>query len=93
MEKYLKQRRNELQENLKPECEALFKSGFDFIEARLKTKFSIVTPEMTRKLEMLEILLFSFLEHGMDLSLCDKMEKDSATMAGGQRSAPFRTLN
>ena len=91
MEKYLKQRKKELQQNLKPECKGVFDSGFDFIEARLKEKFTAVTPEMTRKLELLEVLLFSFLEHGMELALLDKMEQDIAR-AGGQRNIPFRTL-
>jgi hypothetical protein len=59
----------------------------DFIEASFVEQEDL-TPEVVRQISVLECLLFSFIEHGADLKLIDKMQEELMTsvMVGSPRS-------
>jgi len=79
---YLNQRKNEITTNLDESQVGqstydLFDAVYDYIGDKLIVGVSgtNVTPEFTRKLELLETLLFSMIEHSENLELLDEMEK------------------
>jgi hypothetical protein len=86
---YLRKRRQELHLSLNEDCVPAFNAGFDFMEIALVVKFPEVTPEFIRKAELLECLLFSFIEHCFDIELLNNFEK---ALAAQGAYASGRTL-
>ena len=75
MKKYLSQRRSELNEKVNPKCSHVFNLNYDFVEVVIMDKFDEVTPKVTRKIEILEALLFAFIEHGLNLDMLDDIDE------------------
>jgi len=75
VQKYLYQRRRELNAKLNSKCEVVFNQGYDFIDVVIISKFTEVAPEVSRKIELLEALLFAFIEHGLNLDLLNDIEQ------------------
>ena len=74
--KYVQQRKNEILKTSNDEStKPLLLVGFNFIEDRMAENFKSVTPEMSRKTEILEILLLNFITHGLDLSKLNEVEE------------------
>lgn len=73
--KYIQQRKAEIlkranNDSVKP----LITVGWTFIEDRIAERFSSITPEVSRKVELLEVLLASFIEHGLNLEKLNEIE-------------------
>lgn len=73
--KYLNQRRKELREKVNPNCLDVFEVSYDFIEERICSEHKDVDPSVTRRVQILEALMFSFIEHGMNMSLLEQMDE------------------
>jgi hypothetical protein len=83
------QRREELMKELNPHCHTIFNACYDFMEKSIASSFSTVTPDVVRKIELLEALLFGFVEHAVNLDLLDEIEQQIATasMRGVKRDS------
>lgn len=57
-------------------------AGIDFMEHELTRSFDEVTPEFCRKVEILEILLATFVEHVMNPELLDEIEQCGSVQIG-----------
>lgn len=87
VKKFLSERRSELIKELNPECLSVFNACYDFIEMSILSSYISVSPEVVRKIELLEALLFGFIEHSLDLNLLDEIEQQisTASMRGSAR--------
>jgi hypothetical protein len=57
------------------------------METQFADQYEELSPEAVRKIAVMECLLFAFIEHAVDLSLIDKMEKQLNDLVVGHRSA------
>jgi len=80
MKKYVEQRQNEVlkqnSELLKKnkELEVFIALGFEFIERKVSAQYDTISPEAARRVEMLETIMMSFIDHGNDFDLLEVME-------------------
>jgi hypothetical protein len=81
LKKYMAQRRNELLEELNPDCVTVFNACYDFVEKVVESNFAEVSPDFVRKIELLEALLFGFIEHGLNPELLDDIEQQIASVS------------
>jgi len=75
VKRYLQKRRSEIKPKVNEECLDMFEIGFDFIEERIEKRYEEVDPQVSRKVELLEALLFAFIEHAMNLDLLEDVDK------------------
>jgi len=73
VENYLLKRKAELQKATQKN--SVFAHGYDYISENITKKYAEVVPEMVRRVEILEVLLFSFIEHAANLDSLDKIEQ------------------
>lgn len=84
---FLTQRRAEILKEIHKDCLPVFNPGYDFIEKTMCDNFQEVSPGVVRKIELLEALLFGFIEHGMNLDLLEEVEEQiSLVSMRGARS-------
>ena len=74
VKQYLREKRAESLKDNDKQIVPLLSAGWDFIESRMMENFNKVNPEFVRKLEMLEVLLLSFISHGYDFSKLDELD-------------------
>jgi hypothetical protein len=58
--------------------------GFDFISKAMTSRFEGLTPEVVRKISLLESLLIALIQHGTDATALDTMEREIYGAAGLQ---------
>jgi len=63
----------------------VFTACYTFVEGRIEAAYDEVTPDMIRKLELLEALLLSFIDHGMNLEMLTMMDKEMSQFKGRSR--------
>jgi len=76
VQRYLRKRREEILSEISDEVVPVFTACYCFIEEKLGAAYDEVTPDMVRKLELLEALLLSFIDHGMNLEMLTMMDKE-----------------
>jgi len=59
--------------------------GYEFIEAAFGIHFSEVTPDFVTKFELMEALLFAFIDHGLDPAKFNEMEEKLVKDLGSRR--------
>jgi len=73
---YIENRRAELREQVHPDYIQILDSGFDLISFRMSETYADqFGPKFVRKVELLEVLLFSFINHCSNPETLDDMEK------------------
>lgn len=77
LQSYIEKRRQEVREQVHPDFLQIVDSGFDLIEYKLLEAYGEFPfgPKLTRKVELLEVLLFSFINHCNKPDTLDEMEK------------------
>lgn len=76
LQEYVQKRRNELKAQVHPDFMQVLDSGFDLIEWRLSNYYQdTFGPRVARQVELLEVLLFSFMNHCGNPALLDEMDK------------------
>lgn len=79
MARYLQKRKSELLVRMRSDGKGTvetFGVGYDFISRSVMAKYTEVTPEMARRVELLEVLLFTFVEHVINLDSLSTIENE-----------------
>jgi hypothetical protein len=53
----------------------LILEAYSFIERKIGAQYLEITPEVVRRIDLLESLLLGFIEHGSDFRLLEMMEQ------------------
>ena len=77
--KFLKNREEELLKRSHSDCKELLKESYIFLGTVLEREYKELTPEVTRKIELLEALMFAFIDHGLNLDLLKDIEEYVST--------------
>ena len=72
--KYLNDRQSLFLRKVHPSAIGLASAGYAFLIECLFKRNKEITPEFTRSIELLEHLLFSFIEHAMDPEMLSEMK-------------------
>jgi hypothetical protein len=76
LQSYIEKRRQEIREQVHPDFLQIIDSGFDLIEYKLVAAYgNLIGPQIARKVELLEVLLFSFINHCNRPEDLDEMEE------------------
>jgi hypothetical protein len=83
---YIQQRKAEILKKSNDEgIKSLLVVGWNFIEDRFAENYTQLTPEVTRKIEIMEVLFSNFITHGLDLNKLNEIEeqiKDVGAVTG-----------
>ena len=74
VQSYIRKRKKEVLSSAVEDTHKIIGHSYKFLEEILNDRFKKVTPSMARKLELLEALLFGFVEHAMNLDMLDQIE-------------------
>lgn len=86
LQDYIEKRRLEIREQIHPDYLQLVESGFDLIEFKMLSAYQDrqFGPKLARKIELLEVLLFSFINHCNNPETLDEMEKHLSEIAAAK---------
>jgi hypothetical protein len=82
LEKYLQLRKKEVQAALDPKHvpDSFVESCYEFIEYSIEKRFGEeITPDSARKIELLEILLVSFIQHCLEPDMLNEIQTEIDT--------------
>lgn len=76
MKNYIRKKRLDLLARTKADDVAIMvDSGYDLIQSRICARYSEITPEFVRRVDLLECLLVTFIEHANNIDALAEIER------------------